>query len=308
MPALLTLRFADRPARRFTLEDGSSYLAGRATECDLRAEDDRVSRRHARFEHRDGRWRVTHLGSKNGLRVDGRPVAAAVELPERCWLSLGGLLARFERMGAAELQALAKHDRERWQTSLELRRALDPAVGLPRLLDQVLESVLRLSGAERAYVLLSGGGGLEVAAAVGAPPPAPSAPVGSGSGQGLAAGGFPGSAGAVERALSGARSVVTSDAQDDAVLAARPSVSAEGIRALVCVPLQLPHEPPGEALGVIYADSRVPGSSFTELDVELLEAFAGQAALAITVARLSRETEDLLAEVPTTWRGAPSRA
>lgn len=290
MPALLTLRFADRPARRLVLDDGGAYVFGRAADCDLRADDDRVSRRHARLEHRAGRWRLSDLGSKNGLRVEGRLVPASAELPERCWLSLGGLLARFESIGAAELRALGESDRDRWETSLELRRSLDPAAGLPRLLDQILDSVLRLSGAERAYVLLDGAGGaLEVAAVAGAA-----------AADGPAAG-FPGSAGAVERARSGGGPVATCDVLDDAVLGARPSVSSEGIRALVCVPLEAPEG----SLGVIYADSRVPGSAFTELDVELLEAFAGQAALAITAARLARETEDLFAEVPTAWPPPP---
>lgn len=297
MPALLTLRFADRPARRFALEDGRVYVAGRAADCELRADDERVSRRHVRFERRGGRWRATDLGSKNGLRIDGTPVSGVQELPERCWLSLGGLLARFEEVDAAGLRAREEHDRERWQTTLELRRELDPAAGLPRLLDQVLASVLRLSGAERAYVLLAGAdGAVEVAATAGA------------TGGEAPAEEFSGSAGAVERVFAGAGPMVTCDARDDALLGARPSVTSEAIRALVCVPLRLSEDPPEGPQGVIYADSRVPGSAFTELDVELLEAFAGQAALAITAARISRETEDLFAEVPTRWRDAPSVA
>lgn len=295
MPALLTLRFTDRPARRFVLEDGRSYVAGRAPGCDLRADDDRVSRHHARFECRQAGWRVTDLGSKNGLRIDGRPVTSTEALPARCWLSLGGLLARFERVSSDELEAVRNRDRDRWRTTRELRRAPDPDAGLPRLLDRVLDSVLRLSGAERAYVLVGAKGGeLEVAAAAGEP-----------EGDGSAAV-FPGSAGAVERAFATALPVVTCDALDDAALGARPSVLAEGIRALVCVPLRLPESPAEAPLGVVYADSRVPGSAFTELDVELLEAFAEHAALAVTAARLARETEDLFSEVPTRWRAAPS--
>jgi hypothetical protein len=290
MSALLTLRFADRPARRFTLDDDRAYVAGRAPDCDLRADDDRVSRHHVRFECRGGAWHVTDVGSKNGLRVDGRPVAGTASLPERCWLGLGGLVARFERLTPEQLRALEARDRERWQTTFDLGPGLDPRAGLPRLLDQVLRSVLRLSGAERAYALLArGDGGFEVAASAGA---------------GLEGGRFAGSAGVVERALSDGAPVVTCDALDDAALARRPSVSGEGIRALVCVPLEVS----GRRLGAVYADSRAPGSAFTELDVEILQALAGQAALAIAVTQLSRETEDVVAELPTRWTdgAAPS--
>ncbi len=39
----------------------------------------------------------------------------------------------------------------------------------------------------------------------------------------------------------------------------------------------------------MYADSRRPGSAFTELDLEILEALAEQAGLAVAVARLQGE-------------------
>lgn len=284
MPAQLTIRFVDRPARRFTLAETAGYDAGRGDGCALRVDDDRVSRRHAHFAYLDGAWRVTDLGSKNGLRVDGEPVAGATELPDRCWLSLGGVLARFEHLSDADLRDRAERDRERRETGLELQRGFDPARGLARLLAQVLDSVLRLAAAERGFVLLAGrDGALEVAAAAG------EEPVAGGSRP------FAGSAGAVERALAERRPVVTCDAREDLVLASRPSIADDGIRALVCLPLEVPEG----ILGAVYADSRAPGSTFTELDVEILEALTAQAALAVAVARLSREAEHLAGDLPT---------
>lgn len=284
MPALLTIRFADRAARPVPLDEEGAYRVGRGAGCEIPLDDARVSRRHARIESREGRWLVADLGSKNGVSVDGRRVAGPVELPDACWLSLGGLLARFERLSEAERQARAERERERWQSTLGLHRRLTPAADLPRLLTRLLESVLELSGAERGFVLLARpGGGLEVAATVG---------VTAGE---LGREEFAGSVGAVERALAEGRPVVASDALDDAVLAARPSVTGEGIRALVCLPL----EALGRRTGVVYADSRTPGSAFTELDVEILEALTSHAALAIAVARLSREMESLAGDLPT---------
>ena len=58
-------------------------------------------------------------------------------------------------------------------------------------------------------------------------------------------------------------------------------------------------------LGALYADSRAPGSAFTELDVEILEALASQAALAIAAARLDEEVERLLADVEAVSGRAP---
>jgi hypothetical protein len=78
------------------------------------------------------------------------------------------------------------------------------------------------------------------------------------------------------------------------LLRGRDSIARGGIRALVCVPVAAL----GLPLGAIYADSRTPGSAFTELDVEILEALAAQAALAIAAVRLDEDVRRLLAELP----------
>jgi GAF domain-containing protein len=72
---------------------------------------------------------------------------------------------------------------------------------------------------------------------------------------------------------------------------------ATGIRALLCVPVRALDR----LIGVMYADSRKPGAAFTELDLEILEALAAQAGLAIAVARLDMELKGLanrIAEAP----------
>ena len=77
---------------------------------------------------------------------------------------------------------------------------------------------------------------------------------------------FSGSVTAVDRALAERQSVVCCDTNDSPWLGVRPSVRLGGIRALVCVPLQIQ----GDAMGVVYADSRKPGPPITELDLELI--------------------------------------
>ena len=66
---------------------------------------------------------------------------------------------------------------------------------------------------------------------------------------------------------------------------------------LVCVPLLLDDD----VLGIVYADSRRPGSLVTTLDIELLRAFAERAALWIA-ARRSESTLAALAS-PVPWAG-----
>ena len=47
-------------------------VIGRADQCTVRLDDPSVSRRHARIEHRDGRWLLSDLDSSNGTYVGDR--------------------------------------------------------------------------------------------------------------------------------------------------------------------------------------------------------------------------------------------
>jgi GAF domain-containing protein len=91
-----------------------------------------------------------------------------------------------------------------------------------------------------------------------------------------------------------ARPVAVSDALIDPFLQGRESVIAGKIRALVCVPLVAADR----MIGLIYADSAEPGAAFSELDVEILEALASHAALAIVMARVDRELRGMAAQLP----------
>ncbi len=84
------------------------------------------------------------------------------------------------------------------------------------------------------------------------------------------------------------------DASLDTHFGGRPSIVGEGIRALLCLPLKVL----GRTLGVIYADSRSPGSHFSELDVEILSALASHAALALAVAQMHREVQGVHRALP----------
>jgi GAF domain/FHA domain len=270
MPARLTVHFPSRPARVVPLPDGRETVAGRDPDCDVVLDDDRVSRRHAILVSDGATWSVTDLASKNGTLLDGVPVVTGL-LKERSWVSFGGLVARFE-VGAFD------EERRRFSTSLELQRGLAPELGLAELLPRVVASMLELTNAERGFLLLADAGGeLAVAARSGS------------SWEDLGGGDFGGSLGAVQRVLASGGPVVAVDTRADAELGERASIVNTGIRALLCVPVQALDR----LIGVMYADSRQPGKAFTELDLEILQALAAQAGLAIAVARLDEELKGL---------------
>lgn len=56
-------------------------VIGRGEQCTVRIDDPAVSRRHARAEHRDGRWLLSDLGSSNGTYL-GRDALAHGEARE----------------------------------------------------------------------------------------------------------------------------------------------------------------------------------------------------------------------------------
>ncbi|MFT3713601.1 MAG: sigma 54-interacting transcriptional regulator [Archangium sp.] len=72
--------FADSSRAVLLPEDGEVFI-GRAPECGVLLEgDDGVSRKHVRLELRHGVVSLSDLGSHNGTRVNGRPVAPNVNV------------------------------------------------------------------------------------------------------------------------------------------------------------------------------------------------------------------------------------
>jgi len=199
------------------------------------------------------------------------------------WISFGGLIARFEHATEERESDFARRREERYRTSISLQRQLKPSLGLEKLLERVLESMIQLSVTERGAVLLRReDGAMDVVARRN---------LGEDD---LRERSFAGSVGAIERASLSGRTVAVSDALADPFLQGRASVIAGGIRALVCVPLTAVDRP----VGLVYADSRQAGTTFSDLDVEILEALASHAALAIVMARVDRELAGLASKLP----------
>ncbi len=86
----------------------------------------------------------------------------------------------------------------------------------------------------------------------------------------------------VEQTLRDRSPVVSLDALEDPRFANATSVKLGNVRSVVCVPLISQ----GRVLGVVYLDNRVKTGVFEDTHVEMLSAFANQAAVAIENARL----------------------
>jgi adenylate cyclase len=86
----------------------------------------------------------------------------------------------------------------------------------------------------------------------------------------------------IARVVKDAEPIVTTNAAEDTRFAGQQSIVGLVLRSILCVPLIRK----GQVIGVIYADNRLRLGLFTDQELKLLQAFAGQAAIAIENARL----------------------
>lgn len=86
----------------------------------------------------------------------------------------------------------------------------------------------------------------------------------------------------VDRAAREGQPILTSDAQLDDRFSGRQSIILLGLRSILCVPLKIKDK----VSGVIYVDNRIQADIFTQADLDLLNAIASSAAMAVENARL----------------------
>ncbi len=97
----------------------------------------------------------------------------------------------------------------------------------------------------------------------------------------------------VKRVAESGVGVLTTNAQEDPRFERQLSVVAHNLRSIICVPLKLKEE----IIGVIFVDSRMHSGLFDKSDLELLSAFANQAAVAIDNARMIEDLEKVNQEL-----------
>lgn len=149
--------------------------------------------------------------------------------------------------------------------------AINSSLGLESVLDEVMDSVIALMRAERGLIMLRDGHDeFPVKAARGMDHVS------------LEGDDFFVSNTIVRRVAKTGKPVLTTNAQNDPRFEQQKSVVEQNLRSILCVPLKLKDE----IIGVIFVDSRVYSGLFEEDDLEILSAFADQAAVAIDNARL----------------------
>jgi GAF domain-containing protein len=181
-------------------------------------------------------------------------------------------------MGKKSQKVLTQYDQQR-----ELVRTvalITSSLELDDVLNEVMDTVIQLTGAERAYLMLRQRDSEELSIRAAR----------NWDRETISDGDAVFSRSIVDMALEQKEPVVTTNAQGDARFQDMKSVVQHGLRSILCIPLIL-H---GRLVGVLYADNRIEQGLFSNDDVPLLTAFGTQAAIAIDNARnYGKVKEDL---------------
>ncbi|HEV7489353.1 MAG TPA: FHA domain-containing protein [Rhodanobacteraceae bacterium] len=293
MPAKLSIHVPTQAVTIRVLPDGTDLTLGRAPENDCVLAHDSVSRRHARMSNTpDGRWIVEDLGSKNGIRVEGSRVEHH-ELTANQWVAIGDVFCEFERVGEEAVEHLRSRAEHRRQSSQLWIDRIATTDNVDKLMDTLLGGIMDIAECRRGFLLVMDvAQQLRVRAchAIDA--------------DDLSGAAFSGSRSAVDRSIRERRAVYLSDRRDHDWLNDQASVVAGGIRALASLPLQ--HD--GRLLGVAYADTDDEAKIFSELDADLLEAFAQRASTALAAIEIDSTLSRMESAFADTGGGASQRS
>jgi len=154
---------------------------------------------------------------------------------------------------------------------------LTSSLNLDEVLEDVMDTVVELTGAERAYLMLyDEDRELQVRAARNWDQETISKDE-----VGL-------SQSVVQAALEDQEYILTTNAQADHRFMDRESIIVQKLRSIICIPLILG----GTPVGVLYADNRLQKGVFKQELVPILKAFGGQASIAIANAQFYQKVQD----------------
>jgi adenylate cyclase len=216
----------------------------------------------------------------------GDLTALSGRLPDQAVSKQANTILLQMRAAMDKLQVrMNEQDREHMQVRglFSVGRAINSTLELDTLLSLVIETILNVTGAERAFLMLLEGEEQQLAIKVA-----------RGIDKSAQAGAdFQISRSIAERVAREQTAVLTTNAQEDTRFQAQQSIINFSLRSILCVPLRVKRK----TIGVIYADNRVKSGLFSARDRDILLAFADQAAVAIENARLFSETRQRLNEL-----------
>jgi adenylate cyclase len=196
--------------------------------------------------------------------------ASGFRLPPGTTTTLNDIAKRLEV--ANNWLGMLEHERDQYRALADIAALINSSLELEQVLNEVMDTIIKLTGAERGYLMLRNDetGELEFRIARNV------------DRETLDSSDFEVSRSIVQRVAESGDAVLTTNAQEDKRFQHAESIVSYSLRSILCVPLLVK----GEVTGVIYTDNKIHAGLFTEATRDLLSAFANQAGVAIENARL----------------------
>jgi transcriptional regulator with GAF, ATPase, and Fis domain len=291
------------PIRLTVVEDGTSTVVefdqpvitiGRSLDNHIRLRDAQVSRHHARIERVADDYLIIDNDSANGTKLNGEAVTRAPLTPGD-WLHFGktrigigdvetrvdaqnatSRLAVLPAGGQDTFVSVVTRERDNLLVLQRINRAINSERDVDALFALIVDSAVALSKAERGFLVVKGADGelqFNVARNFAREPvPDP--------GEKL-------SKKIVEQVLDSGRPIVSSDALSDERFSDSRSVMDLELRSILAVPLRVKDK----TEGVVVVDNRLQKGVFGDEEIDLLEALADQAGIALSNARALEELQ-----------------
>lgn len=171
------------------------------------------------------------------------------------------------------------HQLDEMEELVRTSALITTSLEIERVLQDVIDTVIMLTGAERVFLmLLKGDDDLHVMAAR------------DKSQQDINADDVTFSRGVIKTALEEKTPIISTNAQEDERFQNMQSVMRHDLRSIMVIPMLLQ----GVPLGVLYLDNRLASAVFHKKSIPVLSAFANQAAIAIENARLFERVQESL--------------
>jgi len=278
----------------------SPFRIGRQAGNELTVRDSRISRQQAQIISVNGSWVLEDMGSRHGTFVNGEKVLRHELRPSDkidfgmadsyrlVFIGEGATIEELvERVEAPAPTQPGTRELYHLGVLLEVARTMGTGLSLEDVLTAVVDAAIQVTRTERGVLLLANTPGAELQMVV-----ARDAKRGT-----LRPDQLQVSQSVVKRVANSRRELIVSDTgEDTAGMTAGESVARLELHTIVAIPVdKLPvietldatiSTRQGELLGVLYLDSHVPSSAFTDLDREVLRTLAREAATVIENARL----------------------
>jgi putative nucleotidyltransferase with HDIG domain len=165
---------------------------------------------------------------------------------------------------------------EQLKALMGIGSVINSSLGKERVLEEVMDSLIALIRAERGFLMLRDEKGeLRPVVARGV------------EHINLVEKAFEFSRTVVHKVAETCLPVLTTNAQQDPRFESQVSVAAYSLRSIMCAPLKIKDD----LIGVIYVDNRARSGMFRDSDLEMISAFANQAAVAIDNAALLEDLQ-----------------